>query len=153
MRVHLELIREQIVSAEPLHDGFCELVKGIRDDHDLAAAPDPVEELVRPQIGAHIVRDFLQPRERESGAVQRFDAASHQLLEIGDVARGEMQLLHSEVVPEVGPDLGSEHAFKVDRGDHGAGIIAKERGEALPLPLEDSGGLLGFASRHQARAL
>ncbi len=63
----------------------------------------------------------LNPREREAGAAERGDALPHQLLEIPHVPCRQVELGEGKLFAQVGPDLGGEDAFKVDRGDHCAG--------------------------------
>src|SRR5438105_4391488 len=50
LRVDLELVREQVVAPEPLDDRLRAFGERVRDDHDLAVAADPVQELVRAEV-------------------------------------------------------------------------------------------------------
>ena len=73
---------------------------------------------MRPQVRPHLVGHLPYLRERQTGAIQRVHAPPHQVLEIGNVARGEVKLLDAEVVPQMGPDFRRQDAFQIDRGNH-----------------------------------
>src|SRR5262249_48940479 len=91
------------------------------------------------------------------------DALPHEIVEIGRIPGREVELGKPEHVAEVGPDLGSQDAFQIDRSNHrglsrgtGAGTSAadlpraratayKRAGRGLPTsPLTNRGWVVGI---------
>jgi hypothetical protein len=78
----------------------------------------PGEEVAGAEVGLDRVGDHLELLERDAVRLGSLDPAVHQLREVTQLAGGQRQLGHAEVLAHDGPDLGSEAAFEVQGEDH-----------------------------------
>ena len=98
------------------HQRLGEFVERVRQDDDLEALAQPVDEVQRPrerlQRGDHLldIIDF------QVVLGENAESLLHQHVVIRDVAGGGAQFLDAGALGESDPDFGYEHSFEVETG-------------------------------------
>ena len=112
--VDVEPVAQQRRTAERAHQRIGELVERVRQDEDLIARAQVVEEFACAGQRPHALDHALDVCEREAVLREQLDAKAHQPVVVGLVARRARQLGNARPARELDPDLGNENAFQIE---------------------------------------
>ena len=114
---YLEGVAEDGGHTEFFHKRSRKLGKGIGKDDDLAAASQLVKELLGAGHGVYLGDSLLDLFKTETVLLEDTDAVLHELIVIGLVPCGPLELGDAACFRKSDPDLGDKDSFKVETGD------------------------------------
>ena len=141
--VDVEGVADDGGHAELLDEGHGELLEGVAQDDDLRERAQLVEELAG--AGQRLERgdDLLDVLDPQAVLAQDVDAVLHELVVVGLVAGGALELGDASSLGELDPDLGREHAFHIQAGDvHGCLLQGSLR--SWPVCIKPRAGICAF---------
>ena len=117
---HLQGVAEDGGPAQLLHQGLCELLKGIAEDDDLGDGPQLIQERLGAGQRVDLGNGGLDLLQAQSVLLQDAQPPVHQFIVIRFVPGGPLQLRDAAGLRECDPDLRNQDAFHIQTYDiHG----------------------------------
>ena len=110
---HLQGIAEDGGPAQLLHQGLGELLKGVAEDDDLGVLPQGVQKLLGPGERVDPGDGRLDLPDPKAVLLQNVQTPAHQLVIIGLIPGGPLQLGDAAGLGEGDPDLRDQNALHI----------------------------------------
>ena len=108
-----EIVAENRRESEILHDRVGKFLERVREDDHLGFVAERIHEVAGAVEETEICDNVLDVRELDVFAFENLDAALHEHIVVGNVARGEAEVLDARLFGDGNPDFWRKNAFQV----------------------------------------
>ena len=112
-----QVVAEDSWESEVLHDGVGEFLERVRKNDHLGFVAELVHKVAGAVEQAEVCDHVLDVRKLDVFAFQNLDAALHEHVVVGNVARSQAQVLDAGLFGDGNPDFRGEDSFKVQGND------------------------------------
>ena len=118
---HLQAVAEDGGPAQLAHQGLGKLLKGVAEDDHLGHGAQLIQKLLGPGQGVDLGDGGLDLLETQPVLLQDTKAPAHQLVVVGLIPGGALELGNAALLGKGDPDLGDQNALHIQTGDiHGS---------------------------------
>ena len=112
-----QVVAENRRESEVLHDGVGEFLERVRKNDYLGFVAEFVHKVAGAVEQAEVCNHVLDVRKLDAFALENLDAALHEHVVVGNVARSQAQVLDAGLFGDGDPDFRGEDTFKVQGND------------------------------------
>ena len=112
-----QVVAEDGRETEVLHDGVGEFLERVRKNYHLGFVAELVHKVAGAVEESEVCDHVLNIRKLDAFAFENLDAALHEHVVVGNVARGQAQVLDAGLFGDGDPNFRGEDTFKVQGND------------------------------------